>query len=110
MDPGCSGRGATGKARATSGEFDGGQRGDPAPLWLRFFALSIDGMLLAVIGYVIGYAFFDSLIGLGQWGRLVGIAIALPYFALLNSWVGSGQTLSEVGGIAGCRGSLGGRV
>lgn len=64
-------------------------------IWRRLGALSLDGLLLGVSGMVLGMALYDELIELGQLGRIVGLVIAVPYFALLNSRIGAGQTLGK---------------
>lgn len=64
-------------------------------LWRRFAAFSIDGIVLGFAGTIIAMPFFDAFVKLGAWGRLVGFCVALPYYTLLNSTVGNGQTLGK---------------
>lgn len=64
-------------------------------LWRRFVAFLVDGIILGFAGTIIAMPFFDAFVRLGAWGRLVGFCIALPYYALLNSKVGNGQTLGK---------------
>lgn len=64
-------------------------------VWRRLGALTIDGLVLGAIGLALGLVFYRELIELGQLGRLVGLAIAVPYFSLLNSRIGSGQTVGK---------------
>ncbi len=66
-----------------------------AGFWPRSFAFLIDGLLLAILGSILGFIFIDFFISLGEWGRLFGFVIALTYFGLLNSTLGSGQTLGK---------------
>jgi uncharacterized RDD family membrane protein YckC len=46
-------------------------------------------------GNVIALPFFETFSHLGAWGRLLGFFLALPYFAILNSSIGNGQTLGK---------------
>jgi uncharacterized RDD family membrane protein YckC len=55
----------------------------------------LDAVLLGVIGIIAGLIFYETFVRLGGWGRLVGLAVVLPYFGLLNSRVGGGQTLGK---------------
>lgn len=66
-----------------------------AGFWRRLLAFLIDCVILGIVGLVIGSIFFDAFAAIGGWGRLVGFAIALTYFGVLNSWVGGGQTLGK---------------
>ena len=66
-----------------------------SPLWRRFLAFAIDGLLLALLGNAIGVVLFNKLSDLGPWGRLVGFLIALPYFALFESNLGDGQIAQQ---------------
>jgi uncharacterized RDD family membrane protein YckC len=63
--------------------------------WRRLLAFIIDGLLLGLVGCVCGLFLFDLLAHLGGWGRLVGFSVAFPYFGLLNSGVGRGQTVGK---------------
>jgi len=45
--------------------------------------------------FVLAIPFFSSLSRLGPYGRLIGIILALPYYAILNSKIGDGQTLGK---------------
>ncbi len=65
------------------------------PFWRRIFALLIDSLLLGIFGNLLGLAFFDSFVQLGNWGRLIGFVVAVPYFGLLNSALLGGQTLGK---------------
>lgn len=64
-------------------------------LWRRIVAFVIDGLVLCLAGLLIGLPFFETLSNLGSWGSLVGFCLALPYFAILNSKMGKGQTLGK---------------
>jgi len=63
--------------------------------WWRILAFIIDGVLLGVVGTVIGYFLFDILARSGGWGRLIGFCLVLPYFCILNSAIGKGQTIGK---------------
>ena len=63
--------------------------------WRRFFAFLIDSTILGIVGIALGSILFDILAGLGGWGRLLGFSIALPYFVILNSSIGKGQTIGK---------------
>jgi len=66
-----------------------------AGFWRRSLAFLLDGLLLGLAGSALGFALFDVMAGLGVWGRLVGFAISLFYFGLLDSSIGGGQTLGK---------------
>lgn len=66
-----------------------------AGFWRRIGAAAIDGLLLGLVGAVLGSLWFDQLAALGQNGRFLGGAIAFAYLAILNSRIGSGQTLGK---------------
>jgi uncharacterized RDD family membrane protein YckC len=67
----------------------------PSGFWRRLFAFLIDGFIIAIPGWIIGWVYYDQLVRIGQTGRLIGFAIALGYFAVLNSSIGNGQTLGK---------------
>src|ERR1700722_19252713 len=64
-------------------------------LWRRIVAVLIDSITVGIAGTVIALPFFDFFSRLGAWGRLVGFCLAVPYFVLLNSRIGNGQTLGK---------------
>ncbi len=64
-------------------------------LWRRIVAVFIDSIIVGIAGTLIALPFFDTFSRLGGWGRLVGFCLALPYFVLLNSRIGNGQTLGK---------------
>ena len=66
-----------------------------SPVWRRFVAFVLDGLILYAVGRGIGTTFFDSLSQLGPWGHLLGFCISLSYFATLDSSVGHGQTVGK---------------
>lgn len=67
----------------------------PSGFWRRLVAFLVDGFIIAIPGWLIGLVFYDRLVRIGQSGRLIGVVIALLYFALLNSSLGKGQTLGK---------------
>jgi len=64
-------------------------------LWRRIVAIVIDSIIVGIAGTLVALPFFDTFSRLGAWGRLVGFCLALPYFVLLNSRIGNGQTLGK---------------
>jgi uncharacterized RDD family membrane protein YckC len=66
-----------------------------AGFWRRFFAWVIDSLILGVIGQVIGFLFSSFLFSLGPYGRPIGLLFIIPYFGVLNSKIGGGQTLGK---------------
>jgi uncharacterized RDD family membrane protein YckC len=64
-------------------------------LWRRIIAFLIDSMVVGIAGTLIALPFFDFFSRLGVWGRLVGFCLSVPYFVLLNSRIGNGQTLGK---------------
>lgn len=65
-------------------------------MWRRIFALIVDGLILGIIGLVLGLCCGSWFSTLGPWGRLVGFAITLGYFGLLNSAIGRGRTAGKL--------------
>ncbi len=66
-----------------------------ALFWSRLLALFVDALILGTLGLLIGFFFFDALAHLGGRGRIIGFTMAFIYFGLLNSTVGSGQTIGK---------------
>lgn len=66
-----------------------------AGLLRRLAAFSIDMLLLAGVGYLLGLIAFDTLAVLGPWGRLIGLVLGAVYFGLLDGPLGRGQTLGK---------------
>lgn len=64
-------------------------------LWRRFLAYCIDCLILGVIGHLVAWPFAESLAAMGPFARLVGFLIALLYFAVLESYIGSGASLGK---------------
>jgi len=64
-------------------------------LWRRLVAFAVDGIVVGSVGITITLPFFETFSRLGWWGPLVGFCLALPYFAILNSGIGNGQTLGK---------------
>ena len=52
-------------------------------------------MILFLVGTGVAPPFFDTFSRLGSWGPLVGFCLALPYFAILDSAIGNGQTVGK---------------
>jgi len=66
-----------------------------AGFWRRFFALVIDGFLISIPSFLIGSIFYDFFSSSSGWASIVGFVITLPYFAILGSSTGNGQTLGQ---------------
>jgi uncharacterized RDD family membrane protein YckC len=66
-----------------------------AGFWRRYIAWSIDTLLLGVVGLVIGFAFSTFFYSIGPYGRPIGLLFILPYFGIMNSKMGGGQTLGK---------------
>ena len=66
-----------------------------AGFWRRVAAFLVDGLILGLIGYALGLAFFDAFVRMGPWGRLVGFVVALAYFVPQESTPGGGQSLGK---------------
>jgi uncharacterized RDD family membrane protein YckC len=64
-------------------------------LWRRVLACFIDAVVVGLAGFIVALPFFDSLSRIGAWGRLLGFLLSFPYFAILGSRVGNGQTLGK---------------
>ena len=65
-----------------------------AGFWRRVAAFVVDGLILGLIGSALGLAFFDALVRMGPWGRLLGFVIALAYF-VPQECAPSGQSLGK---------------
>ncbi len=70
----------------------GGQQRVAATLLRRFLAFLLDMIILGVPALGVGISFFDAASNLGEWGRLVGLAIAALYFGFFDSGLGRGQS------------------
>jgi len=66
-----------------------------ASFWRRLFAFVVDVILISIPGFVLGYLFYSFFSGDPDWGSLIGFAITIPYFAVLGSSIGHGQTLAQ---------------
>ena len=66
-----------------------------AGFWRRLIAFLIDGLFLAVVELLLGQMFAPFWYQIGPYGRVVSLLLVLPYFTLLNSKVGGGQTLGK---------------
>lgn len=63
--------------------------------WRRFLAFFIDSLILGLAGIFIGSLYYDFFAQLGIYGRVVGFAIALTYFGILNSSRANGKTIGK---------------
>jgi uncharacterized RDD family membrane protein YckC len=63
--------------------------------WRRIGALFIDTLILGVFGYVVGLFLEDTFVQLGGWGRIIGFAVSITYFGIMNSSLSNGQTIGK---------------
>jgi uncharacterized RDD family membrane protein YckC len=63
--------------------------------WRRIGALFIDSLVLGILGSVIGLFLEDTFVQLGGWGRLIGFAVSITYFGVMNSSLSNGQTIGK---------------
>ena len=66
-----------------------------ASFWRRFFAWFADVLILGVIGQIIGIIFSSFLFSIGPYGRPIGLLFIIPYFGIMNSKIGGGQTIGK---------------
>jgi uncharacterized RDD family membrane protein YckC len=66
-----------------------------AGFWRRWAAFLVDGVVLGAAGWLLGWLLFDQLAALGGWGRLVGFAVMLAYFGVMDSRLCHGQSLGK---------------
>jgi uncharacterized RDD family membrane protein YckC len=64
-------------------------------LWRRVCAFLVDGIVVGLAATFVASPFFEPLSRVGPWGPLLGFIMALPYYAILNSKIGDGQTLGK---------------
>jgi len=63
--------------------------------WRRIGALFIDTLILGFAGFALGQVLESTFVEIGAWGRLIGFAIALVYFGVMNSSISKGQTVGK---------------
>ncbi|ASK30258.1 hypothetical protein CEY12_09080 [Chryseobacterium sp. T16E-39] len=63
--------------------------------WSRIWALLIDSLILGIFGFILGFIFKNFFISLGESAKLIGWAISLIYFSVLNSSINKGQTFGK---------------
>ncbi len=66
-----------------------------AGFWRRIFAFVIDALITAVLCGLLGFGFYNFFSRSQAAGMLIGFALTLPYFAILGSSQGGGQTLGH---------------
>lgn len=66
-----------------------------AGFWRRAGAFIVDVLILGLLGLSLHFWAGTWLVRLDAWGPLLGFALALAYFGLLNSRLGQGQTLGK---------------
>ena len=63
--------------------------------WRRFLAWLLDVLILGIIGQIIGVVFSSFLFSIGPYGRPIGLLFTIPYFGIMNSKIGGGQTVGK---------------
>lgn len=63
--------------------------------WRRIGALFVDSLILGFLGYILGFFLEDAFAQLGLWAKLIGFAISITYFGVMNSSVSNGQTIGK---------------
>jgi len=63
--------------------------------WIRLLAFLIDLVILRILGIVLGLVFGSLFLMMGNFARLIGLAIVLAYFGILQSHEGGGQSLGQ---------------
>jgi uncharacterized RDD family membrane protein YckC len=63
-----------------------------AGFWRRFFAWLVDTLILGVMGQIIAITFSSFFFSIGPYGRPIGLLFIIPYFGMMNSKIGGGQT------------------
>jgi uncharacterized RDD family membrane protein YckC len=63
--------------------------------WPRVGALFVDGLVLGAIGFPLGLLLGERFAPVGTPARLIGLLVIIPYFGVLGSQVGNGQTLGK---------------
>jgi uncharacterized RDD family membrane protein YckC len=64
-------------------------------LWRRFLAAVIDFIILGIIGHLVAWPLFDTLVAMGPTAKLIGFLVALLYFAVPESSIGNGASLGK---------------
>jgi uncharacterized RDD family membrane protein YckC len=67
-----------------------------AGFWRRSGAFLIDALIIGIVGFILGLFLQDQFEAMGQWGRLVGFAITLAYFGIMESRVFQGCTFGKL--------------
>lgn len=63
--------------------------------WIRILSAAIDGIIVTIPANVFAFIFRFQLSKMGGWERLVGFAIVLTYYGILNSYLTKGQTIGK---------------
>lgn len=66
-----------------------------AGFWRRLAAWLVDTLILGLIGQLISLLFSTLLFQIGPYGRPLGLLLILPYFGVMNSKIGGGQTIGK---------------
>ena len=66
-----------------------------AGFWRRLAAWAVDALILVIVGQILGWTFSSFWFQIGPYGRIVGLLFILPYFGVMNSCLGKGQTFGK---------------
>ena len=66
-----------------------------AGFWLRLLSDIIDALILAAFGFILAIPFKGIFYGLGEGGLFLGLIITFLYTGILQSHIGSGQSIAK---------------
>ncbi|MBE1159918.1 RDD family protein [Dyella acidiphila] len=66
-----------------------------AGFWRRSLAFVVDTLVLGAVGAFIGWVLYNWLISVGPSALLIGFAVSLVYFGVMDSHLGQGRTLGK---------------
>jgi uncharacterized RDD family membrane protein YckC len=66
-----------------------------AGFWRRLFSFLIDAFLISIPCFLLGYGFYGFFSGSSRWAAAIGLVVTLPYFGILGSSSGAGQTVGQ---------------
>ena len=63
-----------------------------SPAWRRAIAYAVDKFILGTAAVILTFPFFKFVARLGSWSAIIGCAVDVTYFAILDSQIGNGQS------------------
>jgi len=63
-----------------------------SPRWRRALAFAVDYFAIVLICWSVALVLKDTIVSLGDWARIIGFAIAVAYFAVLDSNILDGRS------------------